>query len=53
MCFDDAIFGFLGHLGVTSLKHIFLHRIDFPPDFVCLWRYLLEQAHMLVKGICC
>ena len=40
---------------MASLKHIFLHRIEiFFRKKVCgMWRYLHEQAQMLVKGICC
>ena len=34
-------------------EHIFLHRIEIFFSKKIIWRYLHEQAHMLVKGICC
>ena len=53
ICVSMTPFWVLGHLGVTSLKHIFLHRIEIFFRKKSMWRYLLDQAHMLVKGICC
>jgi len=38
---------------MMSLKHTFLHRIEIFFQKKSMWRYLHEQAHMLVKGICC
>ena len=38
---------------MTPLKHTFLHRIEIYFRTISMWRYLHEQAHMLVKGICC
>ena len=38
---------------MTPLKHTFLHRIEIFFQKKSMWRYLHEQAHMLVKGFCC
>ena len=53
MCFGDVTFNSIVEKTAPSLKRIFLYRIEIFFQKQSIWRYLHEQAHMLVKGICC
>ena len=56
MCCSDVTFNYIfenSSKTMTSLKHIFWYRIEIFFQKKSMWRYLHEQAHMLVKEICC